>query len=451
LQNSVSFLGDLTGDASDMRVWFIITTVDVLASPNNREHHLVEHLAERFDKVFVIFRRRASRVSLWRSFIDALLPYSVVQQKKHVTYVAVNHPLNHFHGLTRTVLPERSASGHKSSRFAETVGGLIGIGKDVATVIALAGFAWFHRPRGKGVICTAMGPWAAGAARILRWLGAINCVVYEDRDYEPGFVSSPLRRRWTQWMENAGIKRSDACISIGLRLANLRLTECQRRPTVIPTGVRYGEFQQRRPTLRQPILGYTGNVADWAQLDLAVAAIAAIRTQIPEARLEILGSGLGEAVERVKVASRAHDMESCVTIIPPRDNHGVSAFLARVAVGYALSERLPLRIYAAPLKVPEYMAAGIPVLATAGTEAGDLVASCGCGFAIEPNPDAIVDAALRLLSDPELAVSMGTKGMVAAAGLDWALLMEREWAAMRRAWNTAARGKDNRRPLVKLI
>jgi glycosyltransferase involved in cell wall biosynthesis len=431
-----------------MRNWLILSTVDLLRSPNNREHHLIEHLAGRFDRVWVVFRRQPGRGSLFRGVLDSIVPYSIETRRGNVIYAAVNQPLNHYVGMIRelTGQNQHSRSGWRADalRLAAAAIGPLGVAKDVSTVLSLAAFARMRCEGCRNVFCTAMGPWAAAAARILRRLGVVGPLLYEDRDYEVGFVQPGLRQRWIKWMENSSIRASDGCVSIGERLAMLRLDECQRHSVTIPTGVRYADFRRNPWAAREPVLAYTGNIADWARLDLVVQALALIRTKVHGARLEILGSGLGNAVPEVLARAERCGIPSAISILPPRPNREVGDFLGKAAIGCAISDRGPLRVYAAPLKLFEYMAAGVPVLATSETEAGDIVTRHDCGIAIEPTVEAVAEACLRLLSDPALAGRLGENGCRAAAGHDWSKIMEREWSVMLEIAGAYPRSSDQR-------
>jgi glycosyltransferase involved in cell wall biosynthesis len=72
-------------------------------------------------------------------------------------------------------------------------------------------------------------------------------------------------------------------------------------------------------------------------------------------------------------------------------------------------------------KLFEYMAAGIPVIASDLPEWRRLVEALGCGLVVDPrDPAAIAGAIERLLRDPAEAEAMGARGRAAVAdGLNW--------------------------------
>lgn len=111
----------------------------------------------------------------------------------------------------------------------------------------------------------------------------------------------------------------------------------------------------------------------------------------------------------------------------------IAGLIQDAMVGLATFEPNELRTYAMPLKVLEYMAAGLPVLTTADTEAADVVTGHGCGLKLPLEREAIAQAALTLLGDHDLWTSMSARAVTASALFDWATLLDREWQVMRRS------------------
>src|SRR6476469_8104327 len=128
-------------ESMTMRNWLIITTVDVLARPNNREHNMLACLAERFESVHVVFRRQPVRRGLGGAARDALLPSISRTRRGNITFVAVNPLGNNYEGLRReaTGLARGTAGpvavpGTMSSLLHRALAPL-GMVKDVSTIL----------------------------------------------------------------------------------------------------------------------------------------------------------------------------------------------------------------------------------------------------------------------------------------------------------------------------
>ena len=56
-----------------------------------------------------------------------------------------------------------------------------------------------HAPRPID-LCLGFGPWGALTGLLLRSLGRVRRVVYQDRDYEPGLLDDRFRRKWNYYL-----------------------------------------------------------------------------------------------------------------------------------------------------------------------------------------------------------------------------------------------------------
>lgn len=110
--------------------------------------------------------------------------------------------------------------------------------------------------------------------------------------------------------------------------------------------------------------------------------------------------------------------EAPVTCTGYLAQEAIPAALQQAGVGLVLldPEYENLRI-GLPNRLFSYMAAGVPVIASALPEIERVVRDSGCGLVVEPgNPEAIVDAALWLAERPEAAQEFGRNGWRAVQG-----------------------------------
>lgn len=394
----------------------ILTTLDVEGRRNNREHHAIAELGRRFGEVWVVYRRRGRPGNALR---DTLLPSLRRRNEGRVHYLAVSPGLNPPEGAVREHLGEEAGA----ARLAD-VGA---IGKDLATVLALAVVA-SRVPR--GAACQAFGPWAAAAARILRAAGRIPAYAYVDRDFEPGFVSSTLRRRWAAAMERAGLRHADLRLSIGGRLRALREAEAGAPVHLSPTGVEAARFPPKPRDLPRVDLIFSGRIAPWSGLEEAIEALALLLPGHPEARLRAFGpvtSGYRAVLETQAVAA---GVAGRFELAGEVDQNRLRAAMDEAAIGLAVFRPVPLRVYAAPLKLFEYMANGLPLIALEDSETGDLAAAAGAGELARAEPAAIAAAVERLVADPARYRAMSRAGIAAARAHDWSRIMAREHALM---------------------
>lgn len=97
------------------------------------------------------------------------------------------------------------------------------------------------------------------------------------------------------------------------------------------------------------------------------------------------------------------------------DRQQVADIMARSLCGLVTLKPEPNFINALPIKLFEYMSAGLPVIASDFPLWRGIVDDAGCGICVDPeNPNAIAKAINYLLTHPEQAEAMGSNGRRAA-------------------------------------
>jgi len=100
-----------------------------------------------------------------------------------------------------------------------------------------------------------------------------------------------------------------------------------------------------------------------------------------------------------------------IEIVGPLDRAGVRAQLSRARVGLVVLQPVRNHIDSYPTKLFEYMAAGLPVVASDFPLWRRIVDASGCGLLADPtDPQSIADAVEQLLRHPAEAEAMGRRG-----------------------------------------
>jgi len=97
--------------------------------------------------------------------------------------------------------------------------------------------------------------------------------------------------------------------------------------------------------------------------------------------------------------------------------------LAEADLALAMFRPLDVTRYAFPLKVVEYMAAGLPVVTTSDTEAADLVMAAEAGKAVPFEPVAVAEACVRLLWGSQERARLSMNAQARSSAYDWTALM----------------------------
>ena len=174
-----------------------------------------------------------------------------------------------------------------------------------------------------------------------------------------------------------------------------------------PVPAEFDPHQELPYAERPPVIAYVGGIGRvrgiWEMLD----AVGRVR-ESPPARLKIAGVFNPEELE---VSARRHRHWDRVDYLGWLDRKGVANLLGTARIGLVLLH--PVRNYldAYPVKLFEYMAAGVPVIASDFPLWKRIVEGEGCGLTVDPqDPEAIARAIEWILSHPEEAEQMGRNG-----------------------------------------
>lgn len=162
-----------------------------------------------------------------------------------------------------------------------------------------------------------------------------------------------------------------------------------------------GDFPQ---AVARPVPGrvvYAGDLTMERGLDTMLAVV----ERVPEAELVLAGRPLGSAAD---VVAHLPERVRHVGMLPPTE---VPALVGSAQVGLIFLRRLPNYERSLPTKVFEYMAAGIPFLATDFPAWRELFGGFDAGVFVDTDDVEATAAALAsMLADPARCAEMGANG-----------------------------------------
>lgn len=195
-----------------------------------------------------------------------------------------------------------------------------------------------------------------------------------------------------------------------------------RWATVVPMGVDPQFLAAAPPAERaasRPVeFVYVGRLTRRRRLERILDAATLVRQQTDNFRVRFMGYDASEGF--YADAIRRHGLESLVAISPPIPYEQVPAATVAHDVALALVPERPADwMYHPTLKILEYRALGLPIIATDFAPNREFVTEGVNGLLVQNTADSIAAAMLRFLCDPGFLAHSRAAAQTMRQGLTW--------------------------------
>lgn len=198
---------------------------------------------------------------------------------------------------------------------------------------------------------------------------------WSDERVDAGLIgANGIVYRVLKLIERRALRRSSAIVTLTKASVPYLKKDprfgCSDAPiTVIPTCVDLDRFRlpARRPPRNPFVLGYVGQFGTWYMLEETIALFAAIRAIEPDVKLLIANRNEHQVI---RAALDRHGIPQDRCEITAARHAEVSGIIGRMHAAACFVRPQFSKISSAPTKFAEYLACGVPVVATTGV--GDL-------------------------------------------------------------------------------
>jgi glycosyltransferase involved in cell wall biosynthesis len=274
-------------------------------------------------------------------------------------------------------------------------------------------------------MCLFSHPYNFFMVKLLERSRTVQQFFYDDCDFFPDGpdVHGPLARWIMGWKERLAVRHSGGVTSVSHPLAALRKQQGAARVMVVPNGVDLARFRNGRAAeAHAPTLIYTGLLAAGWGVDLVIQAIPAIQVQVPDVRFVVVGSG--PQANFLADLTRTLALEDVVSFVGKCPYDQLPPLLKQADLGVAIFHDRPFNRYGCHLKIRDYLAAGLPVIASRIGEAEQIIESSDVGELVDNTPESIAQAAVKILCDSALREQYTQQALRQAVQLDWRVVLE---------------------------
>jgi glycosyltransferase involved in cell wall biosynthesis len=216
----------------------------------------------------------------------------------------------------------------------------------------------------------------------------------------------------TEWVAKKVFSTSDKILAVSEGVASYlnSYPSSKNKIHVIPNGVNPDRFIENKKILDSTgdetfLIGFVGTLKPWHGLSTLVEAFEIVYHQNSNTQLMIVGDGpeKNNLIQDLK----ERNLLSAVKFTGSVPHSEIPSLLSSMDVAVAPYPKIE-NFYFSPLKVFEYMAAGLPVVSSNIGQLSELIQNEYCGFLYRPgDSEALSKILLRLMKDPKLRKTVG--------------------------------------------
>ncbi len=245
---------------------------------------------------------------------------------------------------------------------------------------------------------------AAGVPGVLE----VNAPLVDEQAAHRGLVDRPAAEQAA--LRTFSAARILAAVSEEVADYLERYPQARGRVRVVPNGVDVARFEPGlEPALAAApgtfTVGFVGTLKPWHGLPVLADAFLELRKQVPNVRLLIVGDGPERSALEARLRARGADPATILTgAVAPAQIPGLLASMNVAVAPYPQTSTF----YFSPLKVYEYMAAALPVVASRIGQLSGLIEDNLNGLLCSPgNAGELAQALARLNREPALRLRLG--------------------------------------------
>lgn len=268
---------------------------------------------------------------------------------------------------------------------------------------------------------------SAMAGLVLRCLGRVKKVVFCTIDYVPQRFENKILNEAYHLVDKVCVKYSDQTWNLSPRMAEGRekLRGMKRslynRQKVVPIGVWFKRIK-RVPfvQVRKNTVVFVGHLVEKQGVQLLIRAIPKIIKEIPDFEFLIIGKGsYAENLKKLVKNLRVGKYVKFTGYIESQQE--VENLIAECACGIALYDKSKDKYtyYADPMKLKDYLSAGLPVILTDVPYNAREIERKGCGLVVAYRKDNVSAAVIELLRNKSKLQTYRKNAVKYAKQFDW--------------------------------
>ncbi len=256
------------------------------------------------------------------------------------------------------------------------------------------------------------------AVEAAKKLGIPSIVKVDDAIYEKSSGIKSLQRKIEKMINGKTLRSGTKILVSNNETKKIIIDEynvIQDKISIVPNGVDLSMFNTTKKKNPKKVV-FAGAMYYHRGLDVLLETIPLVIEKIPDAKFVLLGSGT--EMDKLKEIVSKNKLDNSVEFKGWIEREKIPENIADASIGIGPLRLTEVTSRALPIKVLEYMAVSLPLIAQKGTLPNDVLENEKNGFFIE-NHIELAEKIILLLNEPKKVQNMGAHSLKLVQKFSW--------------------------------
>ena len=256
------------------------------------------------------------------------------------------------------------------------------------------------------------------AVEAAKELQITSIVKVDDAIYEKTTGIKSIQRRVEKMINSKTLRTASKVLVSNNDTAKVIINEYGVIPekiSIVPNGVELSLFNSSKQKNPKKVV-FAGAMYYHRGLDVLLAAIPKIIRKIPDAKFILLGNG--NELEKLKEIVLEKNLENSVEFKGWIEREKIPENISDASIGIGPLRLTDVTSRALPIKVLEYMAVSLPIIAQKGTLPDDVLVNEKNGYFVDGAED-LAEKISSLLNEPDKINQMGNQSRLMVQNFSW--------------------------------
>jgi glycosyltransferase involved in cell wall biosynthesis len=267
------------------------------------------------------------------------------------------------------------------------------------------------------------------AVEAAKELGIPSIIKIDDAIYEKSSGIKSLQRKIEKMINGKTLRNGNKILVSNNATKKIVINEYNVKAeniSIIPNGVNLSLFDLEIKKNPKKIV-FAGAMYYHRGLDILLEAISLVIKKIPDAKFVLLGSG--SEMDKLKNIVIKNKLENSVEFKGWIKREEIPKNIGDASIGIGPLRLTDVTSRALPIKVLEYMAVSLPIIAQKGTLPEDILIDGKNGYFIDGKMD-LAEKLILLLNDTKKINSMGKQSKIMVQKFEWTQIINKFFTKM---------------------